>query len=254
MLSIVKNLLGIGCIVSSVYLSLNVNIQPVLGGVFHLPSLFLVTGSLIGLSIVLMDVVDMKRFALFMATFLYDKERVQVETSEKSLEELVDIYMQGGGQDLKEQVTTKKLPRIWNIVATKLSINVPIADIKDILEFQIHRVIACVDQDIATLKQIAAVAPAVGMFGSVLGLIRLLADLKDFESLGTNMSLALITTLYGIFIGNIILVPLIRIVEKRKTNYIKNHTNLLYWLEHVEAKKPSFYMKKRLRDLDVKSV
>lgn len=254
MISVVKNLSGITCIVLSVYLSVNIMSMPVLGGVLHMPSIFLVTGSMVGISILLMDVPDLKRFLFFLVTFLADKDRKQMDNSEKKLEELVDAYGKGGGQELREQVIQNKMPRIWNIVATKLSINVPIPDVKDILEFQIQRVVSRVDQDIATLKQLAAIAPAIGMFGSVLGLIRLLADLKDFDTLGTNMSLALITTLYGIFIGNIVLVPLIRNVEKRKINYIKNHTNLLYWLEHVEQKKPSFYMKKRLRDLDVKTI
>ena len=177
-----------------------------------------------------------------------------MRTTEQNLEKVVHTYNKDGGEALRKVIVDNKMPRIWSIVATKLAINVPIADIQDILDYQIQRVVARLDQDITTLRQLAAIAPAIGMFGSVLGLIRLLSDLKDFDTLGTNMSLALITTLYGIFIGNILLVPLIRSVEKRKAYSIKNHSNLLYWLDHVNKKKPAFYLKTRLRDLDAKTV
>lgn len=254
MLTILKNLVGVACIVLSIYLSMSVLSMPVLGGVFHVPSLFLVVGVTLGIAILVMDVTDAGRFFVFSLSFTSDKQRSQIRTSENNLENLVDVYLKDGGEELRKVVVESKMPRIWNIVATKLAINVPIADIKDILEFQIHKVMARLDQDVTTLRQLASVAPAIGMFGSVLGLIRLLADLKDFETLGTNMSLALITTLYGIFIGSILLVPLIRSVEKRKSYYLKNHTNLLYWLDHVEQKKPSFYMKTKLGNLDVSSL
>lgn len=254
MLSALKNLAGVAFIALSIYFSISVLSMPVLGGVFHVPSLVLVTGVTIGVAILIMDVADIRRFAAFWLTYSSSGYLNQLRTTENSFEKLVQVYSKEGGEGFRKVVTESKMPRIWQIVATKLAINVPINDIKDILDFQIQRVVARLDQDITTLKQVAAIAPAIGMFGSVLGLIRLLADLKDFDTLGTNMSLALITTLYGIFIGNILLVPLIRSVEKRKLYSIKNHTNLLYWLDHVNQKKPAFYMKTRLRDLDVKNV
>jgi len=253
-LSILKNIIGVACVSFSVYFSLNMMVMPVLGGVIHLPSLFLVAGVTLGIAILIMDVSDAKRFIKFTFIFLSDRHLRQTESSEKNLETLVDSYSNEGGEEFRQQVVKNKMPRIWNIVATKLAIKVPIADIKEILDFRIQKVVGRLDQDITTLKQLAAIAPAIGMFGSVLGLIRLLADLKDFETLGVNMSLALITTLYGIFIGNILLVPIIRAVEKRKTYYIKNHTNILYWLDHVDQNKPSFYMKTSLGDLDVKAI
>jgi chemotaxis protein MotA len=254
MLTLIKNIAGLAFIGLSLYFCLNTDSMPVLGGVFHIPSLLLVTGVTMGIAILIMDAPDALRFAKFSQALLQDRSISQTFDSEKRFEKMVEVYAKEGGEELRKQVVSEKMPRIWNIVATKLAIKIPIEDIKDILEFQIHKVASRLDQDIATLKQIAALAPAIGMFGSVLGLIRLLGDLKDFESLGVNMSLALITTLYGIFIGNILLVPVIRAVEKRKNNYIMNHTNLLYWLDHVDQKKPSFYMKTRLGDLDVESI
>jgi chemotaxis protein MotA len=55
---------------------------------------------------------------------------------------------------------------------------------------------------IAILNMWGALAPAVGMMGTVIGLIGMLGNLEDRAALGPNMALALITTLYGAFIAN----------------------------------------------------
>lgn len=254
MTNLAKNIAAMACIVTSVYLSLTIMSMPTMGGVLHGPSMFLVGGVTLGIALIIIDLEDIKRFMSFALTFSSNKQLREIKTTENNFEQLVDVYLKDGGEELRKYISNQKMPRVWNIVATKLAINVPISDIKDILDFQIHKVQARLDQDLTTLRQLAAIAPAIGMFGSVLGLIRLLADLKDFDTLGINMSLALITTLYGIFIGTILLAPLIRIVEKRKSYYLKNHTNILYWLDHVEQKKPSFYMKSKLGNLDVNAI
>lgn len=50
-------------------------------------------------------------------------------------------------------------------------------------------------------------APAFGLIGTLTGLIAMLANLSDVDAIGTGMSLALITTLYGSIIANYILIP-----------------------------------------------
>ncbi|MBU3915819.1 MotA/TolQ/ExbB proton channel family protein, partial [bacterium] len=52
-----------------------------------------------------------------------------------------------------------------------------------------------------------SLAPAFGMIGTLIGLILMLADLSDVNSIGPNMSVALITTLYGSLFSNGLFVP-----------------------------------------------
>lgn len=61
---------------------------------------------------------------------------------------------------------------------------------------------------INVMNQWAGFAPGFGMMGTVLGLIGMLNNLEDKSSLGPNMAVALITTLYGSMLANWILVPL----------------------------------------------
>lgn len=50
-------------------------------------------------------------------------------------------------------------------------------------------------------------APAFGMIGTLAGLISMLAHLQDTAGIGRGMSLALITTLYGTMLANMIIIP-----------------------------------------------
>ena len=54
----------------------------------------------------------------------------------------------------------------------------------------------------------AAMGPAWGMIGTLVGLINMLADLNDMASVGPNMAVALVTTLYGSLIANWLCVPI----------------------------------------------
>ncbi|SMB82402.1 chemotaxis protein MotA [Desulfonispora thiosulfatigenes DSM 11270] len=51
-------------------------------------------------------------------------------------------------------------------------------------------------------------APAFGMIGTLIGLIQMLAKLDDPSSIGPAMSVALLTTFYGVLLANLILNPI----------------------------------------------
>jgi chemotaxis protein MotA len=53
----------------------------------------------------------------------------------------------------------------------------------------------------------AAMGPAWGMIGTLIGLINMLKKLDDMASIGPNMAVALITTFYGSMIANWICIP-----------------------------------------------
>lgn len=62
---------------------------------------------------------------------------------------------------------------------------------------------------------IAAMGPAWGMIGTLIGLILMLQNLSDASTIGPNMATALITTLYGSMLANWIGTP---VATKLKTN------------------------------------
>lgn len=61
----------------------------------------------------------------------------------------------------------------------------------------------------------AALAPAFGMIGTLAGLIAMLANLDDPDAIGSGMALALITTMYGSMMANLVLIPFKNKLEDR---------------------------------------
>ncbi|MBT5855532.1 motility protein A [bacterium] len=61
---------------------------------------------------------------------------------------------------------------------------------------------------INVFEQLGRYAPAFGLLGTVIGLIRLLANLTDPSQVGPGMAIALVTTFYGVFFANLIFYPI----------------------------------------------
>jgi chemotaxis protein MotA len=59
----------------------------------------------------------------------------------------------------------------------------------------------------ALLDQLGKMGPAFGMIGTLLGLILMLGNLSDPNALGPGMAVAMITTLYGAVMANVMCIP-----------------------------------------------
>lgn len=57
-------------------------------------------------------------------------------------------------------------------------------------------------------KSIGDAAPAMGMIGTLIGLVQMLSNMSDPASIGPSMAVALLTTLYGAMIANIFAIPI----------------------------------------------
>lgn len=91
--------------------------------------------------------------------------------------------------------------------------------------------------------------PAFGMMGTVLGLIALLASLGGEgakEKIGPAMAIALVTTLYGIAINNLFLIPVGESMEKFAKLDITNHNMTIEGLMLIQQKKPTKYIEEKL--------
>ena len=84
-------------------------------------------------------------------------------------------------------------------------------------------------RDIAAnvLQKASILAPALGLFGTVLGLIEVLRALNNPQSLGPAMSLALLTTAYGAGLGAVVFSPLVGRLEHHNHIFLEVHEQLL---------------------------
>lgn len=69
----------------------------------------------------------------------------------------------------------------------------------------------------AILRRAAEVSPAMGLIGTLVGLVQMLGNLDSPERIGPAMSVALLTTLYGALLANVVFLPLASKLERNAT-------------------------------------
>lgn len=79
--------------------------------------------------------------------------------------------------------------------------------VRGILEAELVNTDTRHQKNIAFWKQVGAMGPAWGMIGTLIGLVLMLKNLSDPDSIGPSMATALITTFYGSFIANWLSAP-----------------------------------------------
>ena len=93
--------------------------------------------------------------------------------------------------------------------------NRPREEIRERLEQEFDFCLSRREAERAVLNLMGRLAPAFGLAGTVVGLIRMLHALKDPGSVASGMSVALLTTFYGIMVANLMVLPLERKLKER---------------------------------------
>lgn len=65
------------------------------------------------------------------------------------------------------------------------------------------------------LMKWAEMAPAYGMIGTLVGLVAMLANMSDPSTIGPSMAVAIITTMYGSMVANMVCIPIANKLEAR---------------------------------------
>ena len=78
----------------------------------------------------------------------------------------------------------------------------------------------------------AELGPAFGMIGTLIGLINMLQNMSDIDTLGPNMAVALVTTFYGSVLANALFLP---ISNKLRVRHEEEYLCMTIIAEGVQA-------------------
>ena len=192
---------GLVCVVMSVVTS-----GGSLGGIWNTPSfVFVLGGSFFAMciSFPMKQVLGIfKVLGLVFKIPNYNEKALlqnMVTLSEKARREGI-LALEEGLEDLDDEFMKTGL----RLVVDGTDGNV----IRGILENEMGQIEARHFSWIGMLNSWAGLAPGFGMMGTVIGLIGMLNNLEDKSSLGPNMAVALVTTLYGSLIANMFMTPM----------------------------------------------
>ncbi|MFK8139465.1 MAG: flagellar motor protein PomA [Bdellovibrionales bacterium] len=109
------------------------------------------------------------------------------------------------------------------------------AVVKDILKTEKSRTQTRHEEGQRFFNAMTDVAPAMGMIGTLIGLVQMLANMSDPKSIGPAMAVALLTTLYGAIVANMISGPISDKLAMRSAEEERNQSLIIDAISCIEA-------------------
>jgi chemotaxis protein MotA len=89
--------------------------------------------------------------------------------------------------------------------------------IEDVLYSELDKIEERHKVSIGLMEYMGGASPALGMIGTLIGLVQMLQNMTDPSSIGPAMAVALLTTFYGSIIANVFCIPIAEKLKRRST-------------------------------------
>lgn len=210
--TLVGILLGFGLILGSILMG------PEPSGFLDAPSMMIVVGGTFAATLISFPLEEMlQAFKASVKTFLVKRTLPA---------EVVDTMVQVAELSRREGLLALERVQTDNMVLKKaLQLIADSADpglINDTMSLEISSMKRRHNISISVLSRMGGLGPAMGMIGTLIGLVQMLSQLSDPASLGPAMAIAIITTFYGSLIANMIFNPLSAKLQSRSAQEAMN--------------------------------
>lgn len=192
----------------------------VLGGpllpFIDVPSLFIVIGGTLGVTLISFSVGDVVAAHKASAKVLF-RSIIRAQAIAQRMLTLAELARKQGVLALERTPDAAT----GNPVAAKalrmVIEGVPPNEIERILERDIAEMTQRHARSANVLRKAAEVAPAMGLIGTLIGLVQMLGNLQDPSTIGPAMAVALLTTFYGAVLACMVLAPLAVKLDRRSS-------------------------------------
>jgi chemotaxis protein MotA len=179
------------------------------------PSIAIVLGGTLAATFLSYPLREIRRVLPLIAQ-VFRQERLETQ---HDIEEVVAISRMWMRADL--QAVERALPQIGNpFLRTGVQMIIdrtPEDEIIDLLQWRIAHLRSREMAEAGIFRGMASFAPAFGMVGTLIGLINLmdLVGAGDLSVIGSQLAVALMTTLYGVLLANLLFKPIALKLERR---------------------------------------
>ncbi|MBP5856109.1 MotA/TolQ/ExbB proton channel family protein [Marivibrio halodurans] len=104
----------------------------------------------------------------------------------------------------------------------------PAEEVERIMRREVQSIAQRQSRSVAILRKAAEISPAMGLIGTLVGLIQMLGNLDDPSTIGPSMAVALLTTFYGALLANVVFTPLASKMERNAAeDMLVNHMHVM---------------------------
>ena len=179
-----------------------------IGGTFsifiNLPGLLIVIGGTIATSFIkftMEDIINSIRVSMKAFTG-------KIEPPEEIMEKMVSVAKVAKERGLMALENEKSDDEFTAKAFQFLADGFDEQQIKELLQKDINLTVRRHTTGRNVFKGMGGSAPAFGMIGTLIGLVQMLANMSNPQDIGPAMAIALLTTLYGALIANLVCLPL----------------------------------------------
>ncbi|MFQ5355789.1 MAG: motility protein A [Mariprofundaceae bacterium] len=201
---------GFGLIVLSIFLSA---VQP--GIYINLPGLIIVIGGTVAATLISFPSHETRKFGQAIAK-VFRRTEYSIRDDIYEIAQVARFRRHGNLALIEERLTKIENPFLRTSIQLVVD-NTPIDEIVNILQWRIKRLREKERAEAHIFHTMASYAPAFGMFGTLVGMVNMLFSVNgpDSVNMGHNMAVALMTTLYGMVLANLIFRPVAIKLERR---------------------------------------
>ncbi len=183
------------------------------GAYIDVPSALIVIGGSIGALLISFKMETMKQF---MKIFMVAIKPPQEDKAEliKKLVEFATSARRDGILSLEAAANQEENEFLKKGLSMAVDGNEP-DTIRELLEIEMDQTSSRHKIHASVFDQWAGLAGAMGMIGTLIGLVAMLLNMADPSAIGPSMAVALLTTMYGAMIGNIFGTPIANILNIR---------------------------------------
>lgn len=121
---------------------------------------------------------------------------------------LADRARQRGSLDLQNIIEQLRHDRFLYKAIQLVVDGTPGDEIERVLSREVEATAQRHQRSAGILRRAGEVAPAMGLIGTLVGLVQMLGNLQDPSAIGPAMAVALLTTFYGAILANMVFLPL----------------------------------------------
>ncbi len=183
------------------------------GAYIDIPSVLIVVGGSIGALMVSFKPAQMKKFTKVFGKAIKPGEE-DVGELIKKLVEFATKARKDGILALESEVNSEENDFLKKGLSMAIDGSEP-DTIREMLEIDMEQTSSRHKIHAEIFNQWAGLAGAMGMVGTLIGLVAMLLNMADPSAIGPSMAVALLTTMYGAIIGNVFGTPIYNILNIR---------------------------------------
>ncbi len=234
----------IGVIIASTIVAKAIGFEEFLNVFLHIESILIVLGGVTAAAFVHFPFSQIKKIFSRLKV-MFSMKRYNYINDINFMENLSKKIRAEGKLSIKDELNQSK-DHFLNMGMQLYLDNLPIDNLRDILNESIGYMSSRHEQGIRFFEQLSKYSPSFGLLGTVIGLIKLLSKLENPEAVGPGMSLALITTFYGIFFSSLLFLPMAGRLRLYSLEELQQKEMMMVGILSIANNEPSIIVREKM--------